>query len=67
MKQNVLIIVRGSSMTGPVTRFYINLEESEAIRKFSDQYTYGSSEVLAFNDELNILGSDPFLRVAVVN
>ncbi|GAB4036348.1 hypothetical protein [Spirosoma gilvum] len=63
---NKLIVIRGTSATGNVTRIYLNVDEQEALEQFLQQFTYVSSDIIEFDHELQVDTPEHYLQFKAV-
>ena len=63
---NKLIVIRGTSSTGNVTRIYLNVDEHEALEQFIRQFTYVSSDIIEFDHELQVDTPEQYLRFKAI-
>lgn len=63
MRPNKLVIIRGGTSMGSITRIYLNVTKDDATKRFREHYpdSYPQIEEIEYDDELIISGYEIFV------
>lgn len=53
--KNSIVLVRGSTAFGPISKAYLNMPLDEATKRFTEAgYRYSQSSIVEFDEEFNV-------------